>query len=267
MPSIKETSLTPNCIWFEYNDSTYSVFDTLICWTFGIGVQWTEIISGVTDYLTTEISTSKQKRFNLVKFIDTPGLVDGDMQYPFDVNRAILWLGKKIIFCIFVMFLWSTQAFIYKVVTPSEEHTWSVFCAKNSLVSEINIFFIKGKLNCNWTDINCSREHFRNSYEKLTQTLNFKRAHLSLDFYFFFAHVCFIIWANFFIIIFFFHNRGLGRSDLRVLWSHWSSTLQEDIEHRGGAQQWPLRDNEILSEQSRWGRRWEWQTGTLVNPI
>lgn len=168
MPSIKETSLTPNCIWFEYNDSTYSVFDTLICWTFGIGVQWTEFISGVTDYLTTEISTSKQKRFNLVKFIDTPGLVDGDMQYPFDVNRAILWLGKKIIFCIFVMFLWSTQAFIYKVVTPSEEHTWSVFCAKNSLVSEINIFFIKGKLNCNWTDINCSREHFRNSYEKLT---------------------------------------------------------------------------------------------------
>lgn len=77
------------------------------------------------------------------------------------------------------------------MVTPSEEHTWSVFCAKNSLVSEINIFFIKGKLNCNWTDINCSREHFRNSYEKLTQTLNFKRAHLSLDFnFFFFEHVC-----------------------------------------------------------------------------
>lgn len=68
---------------------------------------------------------------------------------------------------------------------------------------KLTFFFIKDKLNCNWTDINCSREHFRNSYEKLTQTLNFKRAHLSLDFYFFFAHVCFIIWANFFIIIFF----------------------------------------------------------------
>ena len=26
-------------------------------------------------------------------FIDTPGLVDGEMAYPFDVNRAILWLG------------------------------------------------------------------------------------------------------------------------------------------------------------------------------
>jgi len=50
-------------------------------------------ISGVVDYLTTEISTSKAKRFPLVTFIDTPGLVDGEMAYPFDVNRAILWLG------------------------------------------------------------------------------------------------------------------------------------------------------------------------------
>ena len=46
------------------------------------------------DYLNTEISTSKQKKFSLVTFIDTPGLVDGDMKYPFDVNETILWLGK-----------------------------------------------------------------------------------------------------------------------------------------------------------------------------
>lgn len=26
--------------------------------------------------------------------MDTPGLVDGDMKYPFDVNRALLWLGE-----------------------------------------------------------------------------------------------------------------------------------------------------------------------------
>ena len=45
------------------------------------------------DYLTTEISTSKQKKFSLVTFVDTPGLVDGDMKYPFDVNEAIQWLG------------------------------------------------------------------------------------------------------------------------------------------------------------------------------
>lgn len=86
------------------------------------------------------------------------------------------------------------------MVTPSEEHTWSVFCAKNSLVSEINIFFIKGKLNCNWTDINCSREHFRNSYEKLTQTLNFKRAHLSLDFYIFFFNMYVLLYEQIFLL-------------------------------------------------------------------
>lgn len=47
------------------------------------------------DYLTTEISTSKQKKFSLVTFVDTPGLVDGDMKYPFDVNESIQWLGKR----------------------------------------------------------------------------------------------------------------------------------------------------------------------------
>lgn len=45
------------------------------------------------DYLNTEISTSKQKKFSLVTFVDTPGLVDGDMKYPFDVNESIEWLG------------------------------------------------------------------------------------------------------------------------------------------------------------------------------
>ncbi|RWS24906.1 uncharacterized protein B4U80_08147, partial [Leptotrombidium deliense] len=33
-----------------------------------------ESIMGVVDYMSTEISDSKQKRFNLVTFIDTPGL-------------------------------------------------------------------------------------------------------------------------------------------------------------------------------------------------
>ncbi|KAM4631650.1 uncharacterized protein O3C94_018270 [Discoglossus pictus] len=49
---------------------------------------------GVSEYLSTEISTSRQKKFSLVTFVDTPGLVDGDMKYPFDVNSAILWLGE-----------------------------------------------------------------------------------------------------------------------------------------------------------------------------
>nr|XP_002131924.3 uncharacterized protein LOC100182022 isoform X1 [Ciona intestinalis]XP_009862467.1 uncharacterized protein LOC100182022 isoform X2 [Ciona intestinalis] len=59
---------------------------------------------GVMDYVTTEITTSKQKKFNLVTFIDTPGLVDGDMKYPFDVNESILWLGKQIADRVFVFF-------------------------------------------------------------------------------------------------------------------------------------------------------------------
>ncbi|KAK2916209.1 hypothetical protein QQF64_024681 [Cirrhinus molitorella] len=49
---------------------------------------------GVSEYLGTEICTSRQKRFSLVTFVDTPGLVDGDMKYPFDVDQAILWLGE-----------------------------------------------------------------------------------------------------------------------------------------------------------------------------
>ncbi|XP_048099305.1 uncharacterized protein si:dkey-98f17.5 [Alosa alosa] len=50
---------------------------------------------GVTDYLSAEISTSKQKKFSLVTFVDTPGLVDGDMIYPFDVNNAITSFGQQ----------------------------------------------------------------------------------------------------------------------------------------------------------------------------
>jgi len=49
---------------------------------------------GVSEYLSTEICTSRQKRFSLVTFVDSPGLVDGDMKYPFDVDEVIMWLGE-----------------------------------------------------------------------------------------------------------------------------------------------------------------------------
>lgn len=58
---------------------------------------------GLLEYISTEVSTSKQKKFPLVTFVDTPGLVDGDMNYPFDVNEAILWLGN-LVDLIFVFF-------------------------------------------------------------------------------------------------------------------------------------------------------------------
>ena len=60
-------------------------------------------VSGLISYLNTEICTSKQKKFPLVTFIDTPGLVDGGMNYPFDVNEGLLWLGD-LVDLIFVFF-------------------------------------------------------------------------------------------------------------------------------------------------------------------
>lgn len=57
-------------------------------------IMYTYFIEGLIDYVTTEISTSKQKKFSLVTFIDTPGLVDGEMNYPFDVEKAIKFLGN-----------------------------------------------------------------------------------------------------------------------------------------------------------------------------
>ncbi|XP_062899678.1 uncharacterized protein LOC134344201 isoform X1 [Mobula hypostoma] len=54
-----------------------------------------EQIKGLEEYLSTEVSISKQKNFNLVIFIDTPGLVDGDMTYEFDVDKALIELGEQ----------------------------------------------------------------------------------------------------------------------------------------------------------------------------
>lgn len=53
-----------------------------------------EKIKGVVEYLNTEICPSKSRQFPLVTFVDTPGLVDGEMQYPFDVEKAMTWLGN-----------------------------------------------------------------------------------------------------------------------------------------------------------------------------
>jgi len=58
---------------------------------------------GLLSYLNTEICTSKVKKFPLVTFVDTPGLVDGGMNYPFDVNEGIQWLGD-LVDLIFVFF-------------------------------------------------------------------------------------------------------------------------------------------------------------------
>ena len=66
-------------------------------------IYFSGFIAGLLEYLCTEISTSKQKKFPLVTFVDSPGLVDGDMNYPFDVDEAIRWLGE-LVDLIFVFF-------------------------------------------------------------------------------------------------------------------------------------------------------------------
>ena len=99
--------------------------------------------TGVVDYLTTEISTSKQKKFSLVTFVDTPGLVDGDMKYAFDVDESILWLGE----------FWIHADF--KILTPGVLADFSdilVTCLYKSI--DLFIFGKKKKstaVTCNWT--------------------------------------------------------------------------------------------------------------------
>ncbi|CAF0992639.1 unnamed protein product [Rotaria sordida] len=77
-------------------------------------------IPGLLNYLTTEISSSKQKKFPIVSFIDTPGLVDGAMAYPFDVEQAILWLGNHVDL-IFVLFDPIGQALCKRTLTLVEQ--------------------------------------------------------------------------------------------------------------------------------------------------
>lgn len=53
-------------------------------------------IPGVIQYLSTELTPAAHSRhFSLVTFIDSPGLADGALHYPFDIDRAMLWLGES----------------------------------------------------------------------------------------------------------------------------------------------------------------------------
>lgn len=49
----------------------------------------TEFGDKILEALETRVSASQAKRFPLVDFIDTPGLVDGNTEYPFPVNDVI----------------------------------------------------------------------------------------------------------------------------------------------------------------------------------
>ena len=61
------------------------------------------------NYLSTKVSTSRQKKFSLVMFVDTPGLVDGDMNYPFNVDDLIVLLGRFV-----CSYMW--KGYVYSVL-------------------------------------------------------------------------------------------------------------------------------------------------------
>jgi len=48
---------------------------------------------GMPEYLETEVAVSAARKFPMCNFIDTPGLVDGEFQYPCDVDDIILYLA------------------------------------------------------------------------------------------------------------------------------------------------------------------------------
>ena len=68
-------------------DATFAFYDHL---------DGLERFEGIQANVFTEVSTSKEKNFPAIDFIDTPGLVDGEMEYPFDVSAAILWLADHV---------------------------------------------------------------------------------------------------------------------------------------------------------------------------
>ena len=49
---------------------------------------------GILESLETRVSASQNKRFPLIDFIDTPGLVDGNTEYPFPVNDVISFFAE-----------------------------------------------------------------------------------------------------------------------------------------------------------------------------
>lgn len=63
-----------------------------------------ESMKGFVSYLNAElIVPTSFNRLNLVSLIDTPGLADGELHYPFDINKCLVWMGS-IADLIFVFF-------------------------------------------------------------------------------------------------------------------------------------------------------------------
>ncbi|EPZ31693.1 hypothetical protein O9G_000172 [Rozella allomycis CSF55] len=50
---------------------------------------------GVLENMATEVSESRARKFEMMHFVDTPGLVDGDMNYPFDPDQVLNFLAEE----------------------------------------------------------------------------------------------------------------------------------------------------------------------------
>eukprot|EP00455_Lapot_gusevi_P000627 TRINITY_DN10290_c0_g1_i11.p1 TRINITY_DN10290_c0_g1~~TRINITY_DN10290_c0_g1_i11.p1 ORF type:complete len:486 (-),score=142.36 TRINITY_DN10290_c0_g1_i11:101-1486(-) len=59
-------------------------------------VEGIEEFKGVLENLYTEVVPSKERFFPMVDFIDTPGLTDGDLVYPYDINNILPWIASKV---------------------------------------------------------------------------------------------------------------------------------------------------------------------------
>ena len=57
----------------------------------------------VMDNLITEVVPSKERAFTLCDLVDTPGLTDGGLVYPYAINDILAWIADKVdlIFCFF----------------------------------------------------------------------------------------------------------------------------------------------------------------------
>ena len=62
-----------------------------------------EKFPGLLNNLSVKTSTSKERNFEQIVFIDTPGLADGGLQYKFDVEGVYEWFAKHCdLICVFL---------------------------------------------------------------------------------------------------------------------------------------------------------------------
>eukprot|EP00730_Choanoeca_flexa_P000063 TRINITY_DN10029_c0_g1_i1.p2 TRINITY_DN10029_c0_g1~~TRINITY_DN10029_c0_g1_i1.p2 ORF type:complete len:222 (+),score=37.70 TRINITY_DN10029_c0_g1_i1:3-668(+) len=86
----------------------------------------------LTTTVKTEVCPSRAKAFPLITFVDTPGLVDGQMKYAFDIETALTSLGNAVEL-VFVSTCMQAFVFVCAYMTAWKTHAY-VYCASFSSV-------------------------------------------------------------------------------------------------------------------------------------